>query len=57
MSAIGQSTCQLADVACICASNTVNYMSEGCIRSECTVKESLSMRFLSTLPDQGGPGC
>lgn len=57
MSAIGQSTCQLADVACICASHTVNYMSEGCIRSECTVKESLSMRFFSSFPDQGGPGC
>ncbi|KAL2256728.1 hypothetical protein VTK26DRAFT_1217 [Humicola hyalothermophila] len=42
--AIGQSTCALTDVACICANHDINTEAEACIRAECTVKESLTAK-------------
>ena len=48
--AIGNSTCALTDLDCICASDSLNAATTVCTTASCTVKEALSRNtFPSTL--------
>ncbi|KAL2136162.1 hypothetical protein VTI74DRAFT_5215 [Chaetomium olivicolor] len=46
--AIGQSTCLLTDVTCICNDQKLNNVTTACITSMCTVKESLTAKNLTS---------
>ncbi|KAK4118946.1 hypothetical protein N657DRAFT_684829 [Parathielavia appendiculata] len=57
VTALSQSTCSLADAACLCNDDQFNNVATACITSGCTVKESLTAKNLTShmcgLPVEG----